>query len=57
MGRRLYFVFCISLVEVEEDEEKTHETTGIGVIEVVPLFYRLSCPIYVLHISREGYKS
>ena len=32
MGRRLYFVFCISL-EVEEDEEKTHETTGIGVIE------------------------
>ena len=38
VGRRLYFVFCISL-EVEEDEEKTHETTGIGVIEEVPLFY------------------
>ena len=34
MGRRLYFVF-----EVEEDEEKTHETTGIGVIEGVPMFY------------------
>ena len=32
MGRRLYFVFGISL-EVEEGEEKTHETTGIGVIE------------------------
>ena len=36
--RRLYLVFCISL-EVEEDEEKTHEITGIGVIEVVPMFY------------------
>ena len=34
VGRRLYFVFCISL-EVEEDKEKTHETTGIG----VPWFY------------------
>ena len=40
VGRRLYFVFCLSL-EIEEDEEKTHETTGIGVIEVVPLFYTL----------------
>ena len=49
MGRRLYFVFCISL-EVEEDEEKTHETTGIGVVEVVPLFYtapRALCMYYV----------
>ena len=49
MGRRLYFVFCISL-EVEEDEEKTHETTGIGVIEGVPMFYtapRALCMYYV----------
>ena len=49
MGRHLYFVFCISL-EVEEDEEKTHETTGIGVIEGVPMFYtapRALCMYYV----------
>ena len=38
VGKYLYFVFCISL-EVEKDEEKTHETTGIGAIEVVLLFF------------------
>ena len=53
-GRCLYFVFCISL-DVEEDGEKTHETTGIGVIEVVPLFYTgpraLYIYLYILYIS------
>ena len=38
VGRRLYFVFCIRL-EVEDDEEKIHEKPGIGVIEVVAMFY------------------
>ena len=48
-GRR--FVFCISL-EVEEDEEKTHETTGIGVIEGSTfVLHWSSCPMYVLCIS------
>ena len=38
MGKLLYLVFCITL-EVEEDEEKTCESSGIGVTEVVPFFY------------------
>ena len=49
LERCLYLVFCISL-EVEEDEEKTHETTGIGVIEAVPSHWS-SCPMYLLCIS------
>ena len=45
---RLYFVFCISL-EIE-DEEKTGETTGIGVIEVVPLFYTGPRALYIYYV-------
>ena len=33
-------------IEVEEDEEKTHETAGIGVIKVVPLYYTVKLNIY-----------
>ena len=43
----MYFVLCISL-EVEEDEETTHVTTGICVIEVVPLFHTCPRALYIL---------
>ena len=52
VGRRLYFVFCISLQV--EDKEKTHETTGIGVIEGVPMFTLLLVP-YVCTMYKPVY--
>ena len=46
----MYLVFCITL-ELEEDKEKTYETTRIRVICVVPLFYTGPPALYTLYKS------
>ena len=35
---------------VEEDEEKTRETTGIGIIDIVPLFSLVFVPYYMYYV-------